>query len=223
MKHFGSDDLESALAAGFSTAVPVAQAALGADQWAALAHGVRGPARGTETRAVIDFWREAGPSRWFAKDSAFDHRFRVSFFSLHERAASGELGAWLFEPDSALALVLLLDQFPRNAFRGSPRMYATDPLARQAAVESINRRHDVAVDGELRFFFYLPFAHSEALSDQERSVALNRPLGQPNLWHAERHRDIVRRFGRFPHRNPILGRTMRPEERRYLDEGGYAG
>lgn len=176
-----------------------------------------------DASAVIDFWREAGPARWFAKDPAFDRRFRERFLSLHVAAAGGELAGWLATPNGALALLLLLDQFPRNAFRGTPRMYASDAVARDVAAAAIGAGHDGAFPTELRLFFYLPFGHSENLADQERSVALNRRLGQPDVSHAERHRDIVRRFGRFPHRNPILGRTMTQQEQRFLDEGGYAG
>ena len=119
--------------------------------------------------------------------------------------------------------MILLDQFPRNAFRGTPRMYATDPLARMLANDAIRRGHDREIEPALRVFMYLPFGHSENLADQERSVELVRHLGQPNLSHAEGHRDIVRRFGRFPHRNKILSRETRPEEQRFLDEGGFAG
>jgi uncharacterized protein (DUF924 family) len=176
-----------------------------------------------DASAVIDFWREAGPARWFAKNAEFDRRFREHFLSLHEAAAGGELAGWSATPNGALALLLLLDQFPRNAFRGTARMYASDALARDVAAAAIGAGHDGAFPTELRLFFYLPFGHSENLADQERSVALNRRLGQPDLSHAERHRDIVRRFGRFPHRNPILGRTMTREEQRFLDGGGYAG
>lgn len=176
-----------------------------------------------EAREVVRFWREAGPSLWFAKDPAFDRRFRDSFLELHEAAAQGDLSAWLATPDGALALCILLDQFPRNAFRGTPRMYRTDELARRIAAEAIARRHDRALERPLALFLYLPFAHSENLADQERSVELAKRLGEPHVQHAEHHRDIVRRFGRFPHRNPILGRTMRPEEQRFLDEGGFAG
>jgi uncharacterized protein (DUF924 family) len=176
-----------------------------------------------EARAVADFWRAAGPALWFAKDEAFDRRFRDRFLSLHEAAARGELSEWLATETGALALVLLLDQFPRNAFRGTPRMYASDALARQVAHAAIEAGHDRVAEPELAVFFYLPFAHSENLADQERSVSLVQRLGQPNLSHAERHRDIIRRFGRFPHRNPILGRSMTEEEQRYLDGGGYAG
>ena len=176
-----------------------------------------------EAGAVVDFWREAGPALWFAKDVAFDRRFRDRFLLLHEAAARGELSGWLATADGALALLVLLDQFSRNAFRGTPRMYATDALARQVAHRAIEAGHDRAVDEQLSLFFYLPFAHSEDLADQERSVALARRLAPPNPAHAERHRDIIRRFGRFPHRNPILGRSMTEEEKRYLAEGGYAG
>ena len=176
-----------------------------------------------ESGALVDFWRAAGPKLWFAKDAAFDRRFRDRFLPLYEAAAQGALIEWSATAEGALALVLLLDQFPRNAFRGAPRMYATDTMARQVAHAAIETGHDRAVEPQLSLFFYLPFGHSENLADQERSVALARRLGQPNLSHAERHRDIIRRFGRFPHRNPILGRAMTEEEQRYLDEGGYAG
>lgn len=176
-----------------------------------------------EALAVVDFWREAGPRLWFAKDDNFDRRFRDGFLPLHERAARGELAGWLATPEGALALMLLLDQFPRNAFRNTPRMYAADALAREMADRALRMAHDQAVPRELRLFFYLPFAHSEDMEDQRRSVALNQSLGEPDASHARRHHDIVQRFGRFPHRNPILGRAMRDEEQRYLDDGGYAG
>jgi uncharacterized protein (DUF924 family) len=173
--------------------------------------------------SVVEFWREAGPTQWFAKDTNFDRRFRERLLSTHEAAARGELDGWLSTPYGALALILLLDQFPRNAFRGTTRMYATDPRARAAAVAAVEAGHDQAVPKDLRLFIYLPFGHSEEIVDQERSVALAQGLGEPDLSHAKRHRDIIRRFGRFPHRNPILGRAMRDEEQRYLDEGGYTG
>lgn len=176
-----------------------------------------------EPTTVADFWRQAGPKLWFAKDPEFDRHFRERFLVLHEAAARGDLAGWSDSATGALALLLLLDQFPRNAFRGTPRMYATDRLAREAAMAAVSAGHDQAVEEELRLFFYLPFGHSEELADQERSVALARSLGQPTLGRAEHHRDIVLRFGRFPHRNPILGRLMRPEEQRFLDEGGFAG
>lgn len=173
--------------------------------------------------AVVAFWRQAGPSMWFAKDTDFDRRFREAFLGAHEDAARGDLDGWLTTPDGALALVLLLDQFPRNAFRDTPRMYASDAAALRIATAAIAAGHDQRVMPDLRTFFYLPFGHSEDVADQERAVALCKPLGPPDSEHAERHRDIVRRFGRFPHRNPILGRIMTREEQDFLDQGGYAG
>jgi uncharacterized protein (DUF924 family) len=181
------------------------------------------PAALTEAPEVVAFWREAGPGMWFAKDDAFDRRFRQRFAHLYRAAANGELSDWLSTSDGALALLILLDQYPRNSFRGTPRMYATDALARAMAAAAINAGHDRAAPAEMQLFFYLPFAHSEDLADQDQSVSLVQRLGEPNVSHANRHRDIIRRFGRFPHRNPILGRTMRPEEQEYLDDGGYAG
>jgi uncharacterized protein (DUF924 family) len=135
----------------------------------------------------------------------------------------GELEHWHATPGGSLALIVLLDQYPRNAFRGTPQMYATDAAARRAADIAIAAGHDQWVDPALQLFVYLPFVHSEAMADQDRAVALIRRLGEPHLKHALGHRDIVRRFGRFPHRNPILGRPMRPEEQRFLDDGGFAG
>jgi uncharacterized protein (DUF924 family) len=176
-----------------------------------------------EASKVIEFWRAAGAEKWFAKDPEFDRDFRERFLSLHEAAIRGEFADWLRTPSEALALVLLLDQFPRNAFRNTPRMYASDGLARKIANEAIAKGFDREVPAELRLFMYLPLGHSEDLDDQERAVALVRGLGEPNLSHAMGHRDIIKRFGRFPHRNPILGRKMKPDEQNFLDEGGFAG
>jgi uncharacterized protein (DUF924 family) len=172
---------------------------------------------------VVGFWRQAGPSMWFAKDADFDRRFRERFLGAHEAAARGDLEHWMTTHEGALALLLLLDQFPRNAFRGTPRMYATDAAARRTAAAAVDAGHDQAMPPGLRKFFYLPFAHSEDLADQDRSVALGRHLGLLDSENSHRHRDIVKRFGRFPHRNPILGRSMTAEEQEFLDQGGYAG
>jgi uncharacterized protein (DUF924 family) len=173
--------------------------------------------------SVVQFWRDAGPKMWFAKDADFDHRFRERFLAQHEAAARRELMDWLATADGALGLVLLLDQYPRNAFRDTPRMYETDALARHVAERAIAAGHDRSVSEELALFFYLPFGHSETLSDQERCVALAARLGEPNHGRAQHHCDIVRRFGRFPHRNALLGRVTTAEEQRYLDDGGYKG
>jgi len=172
--------------------------------------------------AVLPFWR-ASADHWFSKSDAFDADFRARFMSAHDRAARGELDAAATTADAALGLVLLLDQFPRNSFRNSPRMYATDAQARAQAMRAIDAGFDSEVEPALRAFFYLPFSHSEALADQERAVALNESIGAEYLRHARGHREIVRRFGRFPHRNAILGRTSTADEAAYLAQGGFSG
>ncbi len=174
-------------------------------------------------KEVVAFWEGAGPALWFAKDDEFDRRFRERFLALHEAAARGELEHWNATPAGALALVVLLDQFPRNSFRDTPRMYSTDAAARRLAAAAIDAGHDRAVALELQKFFYLPFGHSEELADQERAVELCGRLGGRDLQQALHHREIVRRFGRFPHRNAILGRATTSEEQDYLANGGYTG
>jgi uncharacterized protein (DUF924 family) len=173
---------------------------------------------------VLAFWLAAGHERWFEHDEAFDAAIRERFAATHEDAAAGLLSAWEREPKSALALVIVLDQFPRNMFRGDARSFATDALARAAAERAIAGGFDQQVAMPERVFFYLPFEHSEALADQERSVALIGGTGDADLlkW-AKLHADIVRRFGRFPHRNAALGRRSTPEEQAFLDGGGFAG
>ncbi len=172
---------------------------------------------------IVRFWHEAGPQRWFAKDDAFDAEFTSRFEAVHHAAATGALDGWAADAEGALALLILLDQFPRNAWRGSGHMFATDGKARAIASGAIDAGFDRQVAPSLRPFFYLPFMHSESLADQERSVALNAELDADTQRFAVLHRDIVARFGRFPHRNPMLGRSTTPEERQFLDEGGFSG
>jgi uncharacterized protein (DUF924 family) len=172
---------------------------------------------------VVDFWREAGPKEWFAHDPAFDARFRARFEALHFSAARGELQAWRQSAAGSLALLILLDQFPRNAFRGSGHMYATDGLARALARAALAAGHDQQVEPALRLFCYLPFSHSEDLADQALAVQLQTRLGAEAEGHARGHHDIVQRFGRFPHRNPLLGRTTTAEETAFLRAGGFKG
>lgn len=176
-----------------------------------------------EAAEVLRFWTEAGPARWFRKDEAFDARFRERFLALHERAAAGELEHWAAAAEGALALLILLDQFPRNAFRGSPRMYATDAQAQRIARAAVAQGLDEQVPLELRNFMYLPLMHAESAADQELSVAKTAALGGEPHRFALHHRDIIGRFGRFPHRNELLGRASTEEELRFLAQGGFSG
>jgi uncharacterized protein (DUF924 family) len=173
---------------------------------------------------VVSFWQKAGPDRWFKKDAAFDKEIRERFLDTYEAAAAGKLSSWEHDAQGALALLILLDQFPRNMFRGEARAFATDALARAVAAGALVRGFDGQVPKELFNFFYLPFEHSEDIADQERCIALNKATGDAeNLKWAELHADIIRRFGRFPHRNAALGRVTTPEEQAFLDGGGFAG
>ncbi len=175
-------------------------------------------------QSIVAFWREAGPKQWFAKSTAFDDIIRERFEATHHRAARQELMDWLHTVDGALALILLLDQFPRNLYRGSGHAFATDGLARSIAATAVDAGFDQRVDSALRDFFYLPFEHSEDPEDQALSVRLFEAAGDADaLQWAIDHRDIITRFGRFPHRNAALGRATTPEEARFLAEGGFAG
>ena len=173
---------------------------------------------------VVGFWRQAGPAKWFKKAAAFDEAIRLKFEPTHHAAARGEYDAWAASAEGALALLILLDQFPRNLYRGSAHQFATDGKARAIARTAIETGFDREVGVELRNFFYLPFEHSEDLADQEFSTALCAEAGDAdNLKWAQIHRDIIARFGRFPHRNAALGRTTTAEEQAFLDEGGFSG
>jgi uncharacterized protein (DUF924 family) len=172
---------------------------------------------------VVAFWRAAGPKKWFEKDAALDDEIRRRFLALHEAAAAGKLTSWEASSEGALALLILLDQFPRNMFRGQARTFASDPLARAIASRAILNGFD-GVFPDMRGFFYLPFEHSEDLADQERGLTLYKAAGDADgLKWAGVHADIIRRFGRFPHRNAVLGRISTPEEEKFLDDGGFSG
>lgn len=173
---------------------------------------------------VVDFWRAAGPERWFAKDDGFDAECRARFLDAWEMAAAGGLDAWAETAEGALGLVLLLDQMPRNMFRGDPRTFATDAAALAVAKRALALGYDRRVQPELRAFFYLPFMHAEDLAAQETSVALYTELGlAENLKFARHHRDVIARFGRFPHRNAVLGRETTPDEAAFLEEDDFRG
>lgn len=183
------------------------------------------PREGTaiEAETVIDFWRDAGPERWFTKDAAFDLLFRERFMPLHLAAARRDLDHWSGSARGSLALAILLDQFPRNSFRGTAHMYATDPLALSFARQAQAKGQGEPIEPELRLFLHLPFCHSEDMADQELSVVLSTPLGGDALESAKGHREIIRRFGRFPHRNALLGRETSAEEAAFLADGGFLG
>lgn len=174
--------------------------------------------------ALVAFWKEAGPTKWFAKDDAFDADFRRRHHDGHVAAARRELDDWIKSPVGSLGLMILLDQYPRNVFRGTGHAFATDPLARHFAHLALDKGLDRQVEVELRRFFYLPFQHSEDIHDQERSLALFQALERPDddRW-AEHHHAVIARFGRFPHRNRALGRETTPEEAQFLKEDGFQG
>ncbi len=179
---------------------------------------------------IIGFWRQAGPNKWFRKDYRFDEAIRLRFEPVHFAAARGEYDHWIGTPEGCLALLLLFDQFPRNLWRNSPHAFASDAMARRIARHAVQADFDQEIDLELRPFFYLPFEHSEDPADQALSVSLCEALRDAGgdqdgrtLEYAILHRDIIERFGRFPHRNRVLGRETTGEEQAFLDDGGFAG
>jgi uncharacterized protein (DUF924 family) len=167
---------------------------------------------------LLDFWF-AHEADWFRKSDAFDAEIRSRFLSLHEQMAAG-LRDWLQKPADCLARIIVLDQLPRNMFRGTPRAFATDSLALEAARHALQRKYDVQYSREEKIFAYLPFEHSESLADQELACELMQPLGTEQYRYAVAHRDIIARFGHFPHRNAILGRASTPEELEFLQQPG---
>lgn len=183
----------------------------------------------SEAEEVLDFWfgREGEPGygefreAWFRKDPEFDRLIRDRFEGLYEAAASGELDDWKEEARSCLALVIVLDQFPRNMFRGDPRSYATDRKAQETAEYAVDRAFDRELPEFQRAFLYMPFMHSENIEHQRRSIELFRGLGD-SADYAVRHMEIIERFGRFPHRNEVLGRRTTPEEAGFLTQPGSA-
>lgn len=173
---------------------------------------------------ILAFWRQAGPEKWFAKDEDFDAEIRRLFLPAYEKAARGELHDWEATPEGAFALILLLDQFPRNLFRGSAQAFATDAMALAVAEKAVERGFDREFANPERRFIYIPFMHSEELEHQERCIALTRAAqDEEGVKYAVIHRDVIRDFGRFPHRNPVLGRSTTPEESEFLAEGGFSG
>lgn len=172
---------------------------------------------------ILTFWQEAGPAMWYKQEPSFDRTIRDRFGALWERACEGACDHWAMGSKGALALIILTDQFPRNMFRDSPRAFASDRRALRIAASALNHGWDLKVQGVMRQFLYLPFMHSEMLTDQDRSVRLFKarmPEGD-NLLHARAHREVIRRYGRFPYRNAALGRVSTPAEEAFLASGGY--
>ena len=170
---------------------------------------------------ILGFWFAVETKkRWYASTPAFDQHCRSRFETLVAMAVRDELSTWEQSAEGALALCLLLDQMPRNIFRGTPRAFENDPKAVEVATSAIARGFDQDLDIERRKFLYLPFMHSEDLADQERSIALSKVLNdERTLRYAEDHANVIRRFGRFPHRNAILGRVSTEEESAFLRDG----
>ena len=169
---------------------------------------------------ILTFWRQAGPAKWFARNEAIALKFEPT----HHAAARGQYDGWAESADGALALLILLDQFPRNLYRGSAHAFATDPKARAVAKAAVARGFHRQVEPGLAQFFVLPFEHSEDIADQDMGLALAAELDDAEVlkW-VVIHRDIIARFGRFPHRNPMLGRETTAEEQAFLDDGGFGG
>lgn len=171
-------------------------------------------------QAVLDFWfTECSEEDWFTKSATFDATLRDRFGALQAQAAAGTLDAWAGTPDGRLALILLLDQMSRNLFRGEARAFAQDPAALALARRAIAEGDHVGAPRGRRLFLYLPFEHSETPADQDMCMALFTALGDDRLTEfARRHKVIIDRFGRFPHRNAVLGRTSTAEELAFLDQ-----
>lgn len=176
-------------------------------------------------RDILDFWFAAGHAKWFAKDDAFDAEIRRRFGETQVAAGEGKLDDWMKDAQGALALLIVLDQFSRNLYRDDHRAWVNDGKALALARDAISRRMDVEVPVTARQWFYLPFMHAEDMAVQEESLRYHstRLEDADVLRFAEIHADIIRRFGRFPHRNAVLGRVSTPEEESFLAEGGFAG
>jgi uncharacterized protein (DUF924 family) len=177
---------------------------------------------------VTGFWRDAGRRAWFRRDPAFDEAIRDRFESAHLEASRSGFEDWRDTAEGALALVLLLDQFPRNLYRGSAHAFATDPLARDVADAAIGAGFDLVTEPQLQPFLYLPFEHHEDPASQDRALELLRRHAEQTgdadyLRYARLHADLIARFGRFPHRNRVLGRASTPVEVEYLASGGFRG
>ena len=173
---------------------------------------------------VLNFWTEAGPKKWWKKDPGFDAEILQQFGDLYQQACAGELDGWADNADGALALILLLDQFSRNLHRNSPLSFAQDAKCADLTRAVIASGADHHMPADIRPFCYMPLMHSESLEDQKLGLEMMEKFGvEGNVKAAVEHRDIIVKFGRFPHRNSVLGRQTTPEEQTFLDDGGFAG
>ncbi|SLN09732.1 hypothetical protein PEL8287_00093 [Roseovarius litorisediminis] len=175
---------------------------------------------------VLSFWLDdVGPSGWYDASDELDKTIRDKFETAWNEAREGAYGLWLTYPSGTLAYIILMDQLPRNMFRGQAQAFATDRHANAAAKVAVHRKWDMRIDEPARQFFYLPMMHSENLCDQERCVRLmceRMPVyGPANLLHARAHREVIRQFGRFPYRNAVLSRASTEPEQAYVAKGGY--
>lgn len=175
---------------------------------------------------ILAFWLdEVGPKGWYMGGEDLDQMIRDRFEETYNAACHGALSLWLTYPSGTLAYIILTDQFPRNMFRGTPKSFATDKVARAAAKAAISKGWDLRIDEPARQFFYMPLVHSECLTDQDRAVRLIKTrmpeTGEGNLLHAKAHREVIRRFGRFPNRNEAIGRETPAAEAVFLEQGGY--
>lgn len=176
---------------------------------------------------VLRFWLdEVGPKGWYAASDELDSKIRDRFEATRRKACEGSCALWLTYPSGTLAYIILMDQFPRNMFRGQGQAFASDRAALAAAKAAVHRKWDLRIDEPARQFFYLPLMHSENLCDQEQCIRLiceRMPdTGADNLLHARAHREVIRKFGRFPYRNTALARATTATEQAYIDNGGYA-
>ncbi|MFK7901672.1 MAG: DUF924 family protein [Nitratireductor sp.] len=177
-----------------------------------------------QAQAVIGFWKEAGPKKWFSKDDNFDQAIQDNFGPLLNKAINGELDTWTKEPSTCLAFIIMLDQFSRNLNRNSAKAFEQDPKALQFTIEAIEKGYLDKIDPSLKLFMILPLMHSEDLANQDQSIALIEANQMDMAMRsAKEHRDIIKEFGRFPHRNAVLGRKTTPNEQAFLDNGGFKG
>lgn len=173
---------------------------------------------------ILNFWSQAGPSKWWKKDAEFDAEIKSRFGETYRQATQGQLDDWSKTPDGTLALIILLDQFSRNLFRNSPDAFAQDSKALAIAKTGIEAGFDKSHPDDLTPFFYMPFMHCENLEEQKTCLRLMQEMdAQDNVRAAKEHLEIIEKYGRFPHRNTVLGRASKPEEIAFLEAGGFSG